>query len=109
MASWAAPLPPARRLTRAARRGREPRQLGVLRLGQHVVSDRDARLLAERLGEAQHHLAAGAIPLNAAEPAAGTLCEAARARVAEDLKLVSAALARSHSRSWPERASLPRL
>jgi hypothetical protein len=69
----------------------------VLRLGQHVVSDRDARLLAERLVEVEQHLAIDAARITVADDRTGTLCNAARARVAEDLELVSAALERSLS------------
>jgi hypothetical protein len=63
------------------------RDLGVLRLGDHVVSDRDARLLAQHLDEVKRQLAAS--------DEAGPLCEAARGRVAEDLELVTAALERN--------------
>jgi hypothetical protein len=52
------------------------------------VSDRDARLLAQRLDEMKEHLAENS--------QGGELCEAARARVADDLELVTAALERSH-------------
>jgi hypothetical protein len=88
MASWAPPLrtPPAR--PSRGRPKRPHRELGVLRLGHHVVSDRDARLLAQHLDEVKRQLAA--------DDEAGPLCEAARARVTEDLQLVTAALERSH-------------
>jgi hypothetical protein len=91
MASWAPPLrtPAVRRSDVRSRRPQ--RELGVLRLGQHVVSDRDARLLAQRLDEVKGRLAA--------DDTGGPLCEAARARVAEDLELVTAALERSDSAS----------
>jgi hypothetical protein len=71
----------------------------VLRLGRHVVSQRDARILAEHLGEAREHLAVDAARLSATDAPAGALCEAARARVSGDLELVAAALERSHSAS----------
>ncbi len=87
MASWA---PPPR--TAAARlsddRSRRPhRELGVLRLGDHIVSDRDARLLTQRLDEVKRQLAAN--------DEAGPLCVAALFRVAEDIELVTAALERN--------------
>ena len=95
MASWAPPLrTPPRRPSRGPSERRR-RELGVLRLGHHVVSDRDARLLAQRLDEARAHLAEN--------DEVGPLCEAARGRVAEDLELVTAALERS------ERVGLPPL
>jgi hypothetical protein len=72
----------------------------VLRLGRHVVSGRDARLLVEHLGEVQEHLALDAARLSAADKPTGELCEAARARVTEDLELVAAALERAYSPSW---------
>ena len=86
MASWAPPLhSPAARET-GQRSRRRQRELGVLRLGHHVVSDRDARLLAQRLDTMKRQLAAN--------DQAGHLCEAARGRVEEDLELVTAALER---------------
>ena len=87
MASWAPPLrtPAARPSGRPS--GRPHRELGVLRLGDHIVSDRDARLLAQRLDERKRQLAESEV--------AGPLCEAARGRVTEDLELVTAALERN--------------
>jgi hypothetical protein len=71
----------------------------VLRLGQHVLSDRDARLLAQHLHEVEHDLAADAARMSEAGGATGALCESARARVAEDIVLVSDALERVGSQS----------
>jgi hypothetical protein len=93
MASWAPPL-----RTSAARPSRERerprhRELGVLRLGDHVVSDRDARLLAQHLDDVRRQLAA--------DDEAGPLCEAARVRVSEDLELVTAALERNRRAGLP--------
>jgi hypothetical protein len=88
MASWAPPLRTTPRRPRREQSSRRDRDLGVLRLGHHVVSDRDARLLAQRLDEVRAHLAQNG--------ETGPLCDAARARVAEDLELVTAALERSH-------------
>jgi hypothetical protein len=51
------------------------------------VSDRDARLLAQRLEGVKRQLAAN--------HEAGPLCIAARFRVAEDIELVAAALERN--------------
>jgi hypothetical protein len=86
MASWAPPLRTA--VARPSdKRSRMPqRELGVLRLGDHIVSDRDARLLARRLDEVRRQLAAN--------HEGGPLCAAARFRVAEDIQLVTAALER---------------
>ncbi len=67
----------------------------MLRLGRHVVSDRDARLLAQRLSDAEQRLAVDAAELPGADGGTQALCNAARARVAEDLELVAAALERS--------------
>jgi hypothetical protein len=94
MASWSPPLQTARRPGRDTAEHR-PRQRGVLRLGQRVVSDRDARLLARRLVEAKHQLAIEAARTAPTDDTARALCDAARARVADDLELVSAALERS--------------
>jgi hypothetical protein len=69
----------------------------VLRLGQHVVSDRDARLLAHHILEVKQHLAIDAARMAWADDRTGMLCNAARAGVAVDLELVSAALDRSLS------------
>ena len=88
MASWAPPLRTSAARPTSQRSRRLRRELGVLRLGDHVVSDRDARLLAQRLDEVKRQLAAN--------DDAGPLCQAARGRVAEDLELVTAALRRSH-------------
>jgi hypothetical protein len=66
----------------------------VLRLGRHVVSNRDALVLVDHLGEAQEHLTVDAARLSATDAPAAALCEAARARVSDDLKLVAAALER---------------
>jgi hypothetical protein len=71
----------------------------VLRLGRHVVSNRDARVLVELLGEAREHLAVDAARLTATDAPAAAHCEAARARVSDDLELVAAALERSQSAS----------
>jgi hypothetical protein len=87
MASWAPPLRTTPRRRSSVRSARRDRELSVLRLGQHVVSDRDARLLAQRLDAMKRQLAAN--------DQAGHLCEAARDRVAEDLELVTAALERN--------------
>ena len=89
MASWAPPLRTSAARPSGERSRRPDRELGVLRLGHHVVSDRDARLLAQHLDEVKRQLAA--------DDEAGPLCEAARVRVTEDLELVTAALERSHS------------
>ena len=91
MASWAPPLRTSSGRPSGERSTRPDRELGVLRLGHHVVSDRDARLLAQHLDEVKRQLAA--------DDQAGPLCEAARVRVTEDLELVTAALERSHSAS----------
>jgi hypothetical protein len=45
----------------------------------------------------EQHLAIDAARITVADDRTGTLCNAARARVAEDLELVSAALERSLS------------
>jgi hypothetical protein len=95
MASWAPPLRTSAARPSSERNWRPHRELGVLRLGDHIVSDRDARLLAQRLDEVKRQLAANDQP--------GPLCEAARGRVAEDLELVTAALERK------ERVGLPPL
>src|SRR5439155_22309792 len=91
MASWA-PALRDRPGTRHAERARPRRRRAVL-LGGHVVSDGDAALLAQRLGEVVHHLA-DRCELAESEGTRG-LREATRVRVAEDLELVSAALERS--------------
>jgi hypothetical protein len=95
MASWAPPL----RANRPRRTAPEPRRLrpdpGVLRLGRHVVSDRDIVLLAERLGDLEHLLAADP-PRTVEETGAAEALRAARARVARDLELVSTARERAH-------------
>jgi hypothetical protein len=91
MASWAPPLRAPAARPRTERSTPPRRELGVLRLGAHVVSDRDARLLAQRLDEMKRQLAAN--------DQAGPLPEAARGRVTEDLELVTAALERSHRRA----------
>ena len=87
MASWAPPLRTTARRPRRDQSHRRDRDLGVLRLGHHVVSDRDARLLVQRLDEVKERLAV--------THEGGRLCEAARARVADDLELVTAALERN--------------
>jgi hypothetical protein len=87
VASWAPPSRTPAARPSSERNSRPQRELGVLRLGHHVVSDRDARLLAEHLDEMKQQLAA--------DDEAGPLCEAARVRVAEDLELVTAALERN--------------
>jgi hypothetical protein len=99
MASWCPPLQRARHPVRD-RADRRQRQGGVLRLGQRVVSDRDARLLAQRLSEVEQRLALDAVELPGADENTRALCEATRARVADDLELVSAALERSHQLAY---------
>jgi hypothetical protein len=68
----------------------------VLRLGRHVVSDRDFALLAQRLGELEQELAPRSFEdtnegLETLAPRA-----AVNARLAQDLDLLSAAAERSH-------------
>jgi hypothetical protein len=87
MASWAPPLRTAAARSSGEQSRRPDRDLGVLRLGDHIVSDRDARLLAQRLDGVKRQLAAN--------HEAGPLCVAARFRVAEDIELVTAALERN--------------
>jgi hypothetical protein len=92
MASWAPALRDGRRPHPA---GGAPRRRHAVLLGGRIVSDRDVVLLARRLGEVEHHLAERASEPVEAGDDTRALREATRARVAGDLKLVSAALERS--------------
>jgi hypothetical protein len=83
MAGWVPPL-------RGGRRG------SAVRLGRHVVPDREVVLLAERLDELEGHLAERASAERAAEDgAAAALSAAAHDRVARDLELLRRALGRN--------------
>jgi hypothetical protein len=69
---------------------------GVLRLGRHVVSDRDFVLLAQRLGEVEQELAPRSSDPTEADCDTSALREVVHARLARDLELLSAAAERSH-------------
>jgi hypothetical protein len=67
-----------------------------VRLGRHVLIDRDVALLEERLEELEGRLAQGASAERAAEDgAAAALCATAHDRVARDLELLRRALRRN--------------
>ena len=72
------------------------RHASAVRLGRHVVADRELVLLAERLGEIEDRLAHRASADDSAQDRASrALCEAAHERVARDLELLRTALGRA--------------
>jgi hypothetical protein len=95
MASWAPS--PKRHRPPAPRQDVRPGPVHhVLRLGRHVVSDRDFVLLAQRLGQIEQELAPRASDATDAERDTRALREVVQARLARDLELLSAAAERSH-------------
>ena len=85
MASWLPPL-------------QDCRHGSPVRLGRHVVPDREVELLAERLGEIEDHLANRVAADGSAEDdASRALCDVARIRVTRDLELLRAALGRTRT------------
>jgi hypothetical protein len=95
MASWAPRQ--ERHLHRRARGTACSRSdRGVLRLGRHVVSDRDFVLLAQRLGELEQELAPRPVEETGEDRETFALREVVNARLARDLELLSAAAERSH-------------
>ena len=87
MASWAPPLRPPRRAQREPERRRPDAR--VLRVGRHVVSDRDLLVLAYRLRALEHELDATVARDDEALQARAHEC------VARDLEVVTTALRRA--------------
>jgi hypothetical protein len=92
MASW---VPPPRELPPAAPLGTTDPHGDLVRLGGHVVADRDAVVLAERLAELEDDLARRAAREHPENRGLALICRLARDRLARDLELLNAALERS--------------
>jgi hypothetical protein len=92
MASW---MPPLRELPRAAPPSTSGPHSDLVRLGGHIVPDRDAVVLAEHLAELEDDLARRAAREHSENRGLAPICRLARDRLARDLDLLHAALERS--------------